>query len=220
VQHPFQSEESAFRFVWLTIGCATLVVVGAFIDKWVGLAVFSVETLGLIGWSLRRGARSKPVRHEAVVPAPGQPRKLLVVANETVGGQELLVALRRRGDELADVLVVSPALNSPLRHWTSDEDGARAAATERLEASLQVMRDAGINACGEIGDADPLQAIEDALRTFAPDELVISTHPRGRSNWLERDLIYGVHQRFALPVTHVIVDLDRSRALAADSVAA
>ena len=88
-----------------------------------------------------------------------------------------------------NVLVVCPALNSPLRHWVSDEDGARAAASERLEASLAAMRGAGIEARGEIGDGDPLQAIEDALRTFAPDELVISTHPEGRSNWLERGVV-------------------------------
>ena len=53
------------------------------------------------------------------------------------------------------------------------------------------MRAAGIEARGEIGDGDPLQAIEDALRTFAPDELVISTHPEGRSNWLERGVVTG-----------------------------
>ena len=51
------------------------------------------------------------------------------------------------------------------------------------------MRAAGLDARGEVGDGDPLQAIEDALRTFAPDELVISTHPEGRSNWLERDVV-------------------------------
>ena len=70
------------------------------------------------------------------------------------------------------------------------------------------MHEAGIEARGEIGDGDPLQAIEDALRTFAPDELVISTHPEGRSNWLERGVVAGARERFALPVTHVVVDLE------------
>ena len=72
------------------------------------------------------------------------------------------------------------------------------------------MRAAGIDARGEIGDGDPLQAIEDALRTFAPDELVISTHPAGRSHWLERDVVGGARERFALPVRHVVVDLERA----------
>jgi hypothetical protein len=106
---------------------------------------------------------------------------------------------------------VCPALNTPLKHWASDEDGARAAAQERLEASLAAMQDAGIEARGEIGDGDPLQAIEDAMRTFAPDELVVSTHPEGRSNWLERGVVAAARERFALPVTHVVVDLEAER---------
>ena len=108
--------------------------------------------------------------------------------------------------------MVSPALNSPLRHWVSDEDGARERPPERLEASLAAMRAAGIAARGGIGDGDPLQAIDDALRTFAPDELVISTHPEGRSNWLERGVVEAAEERFEIPVTHVVVDLEAAKA--------
>ncbi len=134
---------------------------------------------------------------------------ILVVANETVGGPELLSELssRRDGRRLV-VHVVCPALNSPLRHWVSDEDDARAAATDRLEQSLASMRAAGLDATGEIGDGDPIQAIADALRTFGPDELIVSTHPPGRSHWLERGVVEKAREQFALPVTHVVVDLD------------
>jgi hypothetical protein len=114
------------------------------------------------------------------------------------------------------VLVVCPALNSPLRHWVSDEDQARVAAQERLDASLEAMQESGIDARGEIGDSDPLQAIEDAFRTFAPDEIIISTHPEGRSHWLERGIVESTRERFAVPVTHVVVDLAAERAPAAD----
>ena len=69
------------------------------------------------------------------------------------------------------------------------------------------MRTAGIGATGEIGDGDPIQAIEDALRTFRPDELIVSTHPPGRSHWLERGVVDKARERFDLPVTHVVVDL-------------
>jgi hypothetical protein len=79
-------------------------------------------------------------------------------------------------------------------------------------ASLAAMREGGIEARGEVGDGDPLQAIEDALRTFAPDEMIISTHPEGRSNWLERGVVEGARERFALPVTHVVVDLGQPSA--------
>jgi len=131
-----------------------------------------------------------------------------VIANETVGGEELLAALKHKVDGVrAQVFVVCPALNSKLRHWVSDEDQARVAAQSRLDESLGAMRAAGIEARGQIGDSDPLQAIEDGIRIFAPDELVISTHPEGRSNWLERGIVEATRERFAVPVTHVVVDL-------------
>ena len=138
----------------------------------------------------------------------GETKTVLVVANETVGGSQLLDTIRERiaGRSGARVLVVCPALNSPLRHWASDEDEAREKAEDRLEASLRAMQGAGIQASGEIGDGDPIQAIEDALRTFQPDELVVSTHPAGKSHWLERGVVDKARERFALPVTHVVVD--------------
>ena len=73
--------------------------------------------------------------------------------------------------------------------------------------SLHALADAGIDARGEVGDADPLQAIDDALRTFGADEIIISTHPEGRSNWLERGIVDSARQRFTVPITHVVVDL-------------
>jgi hypothetical protein len=117
----------------------------------------------------------------------------------------------RSEDVREEVLVVTPALNSPLRTWTSDEDGARAAAQERLDASLRRLRSLGVQARGEIGDSDPLQAIEDALRTFGADEIILSTHPEGRSHWLERGVVERARERFTAPITHVVVDLERER---------
>ena len=158
-----------------------------------------------------RGRGERPIQ-QAPPPHPEGERRILVVANETVGGAPLLEQIRKRSEGVHEnVLVVVPALNSPLKHWVSDEDGAREAAQERLEASLAAMREAGIDARGEVGDSDPLQAIEDALRTFAPDELIISTHPAERSHWLERGVVGGARERFALPVTHVVVDLEKEQ---------
>jgi hypothetical protein len=134
-------------------------------------------------------------------------RKVLVIANETLAGRALLDEIVRRvnGDE-AEVLVVCPALNSRLKHWASDDVAARQAASERLVASLATLAALGIDARGEVGDADPVQAIEDALRTWAATEIVVSTHPPGRSTWLERK-VTSAAARFRLPVTHVVVDL-------------
>jgi nucleotide-binding universal stress UspA family protein len=133
-----------------------------------------------------------------------------VVANETVVGRALrdeVVSRAREGD--AEVLVVSPALNSRLRHWTSDEDEARAAAQDRLDESLSALAADEVEARGRVGDDDPIQAIEDSLRVFGADEIVISTHPPGRSNWLERGVVERAGEKFDLPIVHVVVDLER-----------
>jgi GABA permease len=207
LRNPFRSEADAFRFVWLTIGYFALIFIGSLINVWVGVAVFVVVTGLAARWMFRRTPQEAPVKQTPAASPPGEYR-ILVVANETVGGPELLSEIRGRSHgRAARVLVVCPALNSPLRHWVSDEDQARASAQARLDESLASMRAAGLDAAGEIGDGDPIQAIEDAVRTFQPDELIISTHPAGRSHWLERGVVEKAHERFDLPVTHVVVDL-------------
>jgi hypothetical protein len=131
-------------------------------------------------------------------------RRVLVVANETVEGKALheTIRFRARG---AEVLVVAPALNSRLRHWLSDVDPARRDAEARLVRSLERLADAGVEAHGVVGDADPLQAIADTLSSFDAEEIVIATHPEPRSHWLSRDIVLRAAARFGLPVRHVVV---------------
>ena len=122
--------------------------------------------------------------------------RILVVANETADGE----ALHRRivgqvARTPAEVLVVAPA----------------PAQTERVSALVDRLETEGIAAQGWEADADPLEAIADALAVFAADELIISTHPEGRSNWLERGVVERARERFAVPVLHVVVDLERER---------
>ncbi len=211
MSNPFRSEADAYRFVWLTIGYFALIVAGSLVSKWLGLAIFVVLTLGLLRWmAIRR--REKPVKTATRPRSAEDEKRILVIANETVGGAALREAIKSKSEGFrVEVLVVCPALNSPIRHWASDEDAARAAAQDRLDASLGRLREVGISARGEIGDAEPLQAMEDALRTFGPDELIISTHPEGRSHWLERGIVEQARERFAVPITHVVVDLEAER---------
>ena len=208
MQNPFRTEEQAFRFLIVTIGCAALIVIGAFINKWVGLAVFLVEAAVLGLFVFRHGRREQPIP-QVPPPHPAGERRILVIANETVGGERLRDEISSRSEGYDEhVLVVTPALNSHLRHWASDEDNARVEAQKRLEASLERLRAGGIDAKGEVGDAEPLQAMEDALRLFGADEIIISTHPEGRSHWLEKGIVATARERFAVPITHVVVDLD------------
>jgi nucleotide-binding universal stress UspA family protein len=217
VRNPLRSEAEAFRFVVIVLGFFAAVILGKLAAGWwVGLAVAAVGFVVLL--LLLREASKPPERQEAPAHVGGATDlRILVIANETVGGGTLreVIAQKAEGyDE--EVLVVCPALNSPLRHWVSDEDGARAQAQERLDESVGRLREAGVNVSGEIGDADPLQAIEDALRTFGADEVIVSTHPVGRSHWLERNVVGTARERFAVPITHVIVDLEADSAEVVD----
>ena len=131
--------------------------------------------------------------------------RILVIANETCPCPALADEVARRASATsADVVVVAPALNSRLRHWVSDIDGAVARARERVDLAVGELRQRGVRASGDVGDADPLHAIADALATFPADELVIATHPPGRSNWLERRLIEKARIRFGLPIVHLV----------------
>jgi hypothetical protein len=212
VINPLRSEAEAFRFLIASIAYFGLIVIAAVAGgKWVGLGVFIALSAIVVGWWLRARREEHPPQTAPRPHAEGH-RRILVIANETVGGGTLrsMVLEKSRGSR-TEVLVVTPALNSPLRHWVSDEDEARAAAQERLDASLARLAQAGVQARGEVGDGDPLQAMEDALRTFGADEIIISTHPEGRSNWLESGVVERARGRFAVPITHVVVDLEQEQ---------
>jgi hypothetical protein len=144
------------------------------------------------------------------------PRRILVIANETCAGAAVCDEVRyRAGHGPAEVLVVAPALaGSRMGHWLSSNiEGAREAATERLDASIAALRAIGLEASGQLGDADPMQALDDAFRVFGPDEILISTHPPARSNWLERQVVQKARDQYQVPVTHVVVDLAHEAAL-------
>src|SRR5918997_3332967 len=211
MRNPFKSEADAFRLVLLALGYFGLIVVAAAINRWVGLAVFVLLTAVAIAW-VARARREPPVRTASLRrSAPGE-RRILVIANETVGGETLREEIRRRAADYEErVRVICPTLLSRVRFIASDEDAARAQARERLDHSVSRLREVGVNCEGEVGEADPVQAIEDALRTFGADEIIISTHPEGRSLWLERGVVRAARERFDVPITHLVVDLEAER---------
>ncbi|MBA3380270.1 MAG: hypothetical protein H0T97_00170 [Actinobacteria bacterium] len=208
MESPFRSEAAAFRFLLLSIGAFALIVGASWINSWLGLLVFLALSAAAV-WVYTRQRGPGPPREQIEQLGPPDEKRVLVVANETVGGEELMAVigeLALAGKSL--FYVVCPALNSRLRTWTSDEDPARAAAQSRLRATLERLSSVGIEARGDIGDVDPLVAVEDAVRLFRPNELIVSTHPEGRSNWLERGVVRALRERYDVPVTHVVVDLE------------
>ena len=138
-------------------------------------------------------------------------KRILVVANETVAGKPLIDAVRERGagDEI-EVHVICPQ-NQPRHGYVIYDSTVRDAAENRLQMTLALLREAGIEADGEVMDPDPYAAVMDALGEHDYDEIVISTHPETRSGWLREGLVDRVRRASHRPVEHVVVDLDTER---------
>jgi GABA permease len=212
--NPLRSEEDAFRFTLIVAALlAPIALVAVIWSTGAALAVAGGLALGLVmGLFVLRREEPRPKAELRPRQEDGSHR-ILVVANETLSGRALRSEISGRSHGArTELRVVCPALNTKLRHWTNEEDQARADAAERLQGLLARLRGEGFEAEGDIGDDDPVQAMEDALRRFPAHEVIISTHPAGRSNWLEHDVVDRARDRFDLPVTHVVVDLEQERA--------
>lgn len=215
MHNPLRSEADAFR--WLVVIAAGVVSATA-LTLLTRPVVGVVWTALLIGFGIGFGYRSArgSLAHDVQLTQGGDGKfRLLVVANETVQGEALLKEIRDRcRDRRCEVMVVTPALaSSRASHWASDIDEAIELARQRMELSLIEIKQLGLRAKGEIGDSDPNVAIEDALRIFPADEILISTHPPDRSRWLEHGVVDKARERIDLPITHVVVDLAGDRTL-------
>jgi hypothetical protein len=125
--------------------------------------------------------------------------KILVLTSEPVDARMVRGAVGEEA-EGAEVLVVSPALSdSPVAFWVSDTDEAIAKAGSVAEETVERLEEAGIDAAGDTGESEPLQAVEDALATFPADRIVVFSHPEGESAYREEDLAEA-EQRFGVPV--------------------
>lgn len=134
------------------------------------------------------------------------PHRLLVVANETVGGGPLFEAVKKRAEAgPLTVTVVCPA-NAPKHGNVIYEDSVLESARNRLELALGQLREAGVDATGEVGDSDPYSAAMDAIDHHGADEIIVSTLPETRSGWMRRNLPDRLRDDSGLPVEHVIVD--------------
>ncbi len=109
--------------------------------------------------------------------------------------------------------------DEPVARYTSFRVGGpadylvRPAGLAALREALAWAREEGLDATGKVGDPNvALGAIEDELRLSGADEVVISTHPPGQSNWLETGIVERLREELDIPVTHLIVDRDRAPA--------
>jgi GABA permease len=217
MRNPIRSESDAF---WLALGGSTLtgasIALGALVDPIAGGALFTGGLIGAFVWELatQDPDRRQPLREAAAagrMAATSPRRRVLVVANRTLQGEDLAEILASRAARGAEIHVIAPIIVSRARYIASDVDRELQEAHTRLEAALAWAKDAGYEASGKVGDPNvAFGAIEDELRDFPADEVIISTYPPGKSNWLETGIVQRLRNELDIPVTHVITDLDRS----------
>src|SRR4051794_27077725 len=134
-------------------------------------------------------------------------KKVLVVANETVGGAKLIEKVREKtsaGDSLALVIPQSRPKSGNVIYLEAMHDAAEV----RLSLARQFMAGEGVDIQGEGGDADPFSAAMDGILEFRPDEVIVSTKPATVSGGLRRDLVERIRNESGVPVEHVVVDLE------------
>src|SRR3954452_13637257 len=132
---------------------------------------------------------------------------VLVLANETIGGGELLQAVKDRHDKGDARFVVVVPRTRPKYGNVVYDDAVRSSAQVRVDLALAFARQKDIDAVGEVGDEDPFNAAMDAIGEFGIDEVIVSTHPATSSGWMRRDLPERIREASGLPINHVVVDI-------------
>jgi hypothetical protein len=145
-------------------------------------------------------------------------RRYMVVANQTLGGDELLEAVRERlatgpsefwvvvpatpVRDLAPSVVPMPVMGGVPLLPGSPEQG-RKAAEGKLQDELKRLRAVGATVDGAVGDADPMLAVGEALGRGQFDEIIVLTLPTHVSRWLHQDLPRRLQHKYHVPVTHI-----------------
>jgi hypothetical protein len=216
VRNPVRSEADAFHIAYgsaVLIGAS--VALGAWLTPFAGIALLAGAAAGAFTWEIatKDRARRRPLREAAEHgprSAPRGRRRVLVVANRTLHSEALRAALVSRAADGAELHLVAPILASRAHYIASDVDSELHEARERLRDALAWARAQGIQAYGKVGDPNvALGAIEDELRLSGADEVIISTHPPGQSNWLETGIVRRLRDELDIPVTHLMAQPDR-----------
>ena len=217
MKNPIRSEAEAYHLVLLTgAAFAAIVAVAVFAGFALGLLAWAVLTAAAAGYYLLTGRARHPVPTTPPHRGGADERRVLVLANRALEEgahvvepliEEIQVAT---AGYRARVDVVYPLPLSALHHWASDVDGARKQAKGLVHQVVTALDAHGLDARGELGDEDPVQAVEDELRTFGADTIVVVTHEQPDRHELDSAAVERIRERFALPVTCVTLPLGRA----------
>lgn len=207
---PIRSERDAFRFTYGFVAAVGLaVLLGYLIHPLAGVALFALFAMGALIWDLRTGeAKSALLEAEQAGRQQGVPggHRILVVASEALGDETFGREISRRGAQSTRIEVLAPVLQSKSHFMTTDIDRETQAARRRLEQTLRWARQHGLVASGHVGDPiDPLTSLEDELRRYDVDEVIVATHPIPQANWVETQILERLREQLNIPVTHVVV---------------
>jgi hypothetical protein len=215
---PFKTETDAFRVaVALGLVAAAAVLVGWLTSRAYGVVLFAAGIAAGVTFELagRETDRGSALQEAAHAPHPhgasGGKRHVLVVTSENLSGEELGRELAAAGAAGVELDVLAPILASRSHRWASDIDREREEARKRLDASLAWAAEQGFAARGEVGDPDPMVAIEDELRDFGADEVIIITHARERTSWLASRMLGHLVRELDVPVREITLGDDQDR---------
>ena len=211
---PFKTESDAFRVaVVLGLLAGISILVGWLASRPYGVVVFAAGIAAGITFELagRETDNASSLREAVDAPHPhgasGGKRRILVIAEQVLAGEELRrQLLQTASGPGVELDLLAPVMASRAHHWASDVDRERQEAQARLEASLAWAAEQGFAAKGEVGDPDPLVAIEDELRDSGADELIIVTHRRARTSWLAKRMLGHLTRELEMPVREIVVD--------------
>lgn len=210
MRSPFDSEQEAFRFVIvLILALAAIVLAVAFGPAWLAYVVVALVPAGVAVHATRLRMRSLRGLELPVKMAPphvggADERRVLIVANDALAEESLLAELGRLAAEpQTHVLLLAPAVISSAARLTGALSGPMEEARARVRTALERVGHERVVG-GEITEAPPLEAIEDAFATFTPDEVIVATGWEEGAGGLEPQLAGHVRDRFAVPVRHLV----------------
>jgi hypothetical protein len=212
MRFPLKSESDAFRMtIALGLVAGAAVLVGWLASPEYGIVMLAAGLAAgvvfeLAGRDVERGSPLRDAAHdEHPHGASAGERHILVVATTQLTGEELRRELTARGGAV-ELDVLAPILASRAHHWASDVDREREEARKRLEGSLEWAAAQGFAAKGEVGDSDPMTAIEDELRDFGADEVIIAMRSGEHRSWLASRMLAHLARELDMPVRDIVVD--------------
>jgi hypothetical protein len=212
---PFTTESDAFRVaVALGLLAGISIVVGWLASEPYGVVVFAAGIAAGITFELagRETDGASSLREAANAPHPhgmsGGKRRVLVIAEKPLRGRKLRGQLEAGSGAGVELDVLAPVMASRSHHWASDVDREREEAQARLDVSLAWAAEQGFAAKGEVGDPDPLVAIEDELRDAGAEELIIVTDRQARTSWLAKRMLAHLRRDLEIPVREIVVDTE------------